>query len=365
MDERNVTIPSFIPYFYSDNYFKSNNSAISYNNTESFNFSSEPADKNHYIELILHLLVILKILRVLIFILGLAGNTLVIYVLSRFSETSDIAARVTNIYNRNLAIADLSVIICLFVVILRDDINFNLLFGEIMCHAFWLAYYATEFTSTIFLAVIAADRYFLICHPISSRKYRTPQVARLVSIGAWCFSALITSPIMLYANYETFLNEYICSLVIGDDDGHFKFVCFQLFLVVMEFVIPLCFIVTSYYFMIKRLRSVTKQANRPKGKRRSHRKATKVVMSAIVVYVFCLLPHWIAISLLLTSSNDIILLNLLFTIALLLSYSNSAINPILYVFLSNDFKKTLAKACPCVARFIRIDQQSVEMGELR
>jgi len=36
-----------------------------------------------------------------------------------------------------------------------------------------------------------------------------------------------------------------------------------------------------------------------------------------------------------------------------LSYSNSAMNPILYAFLSENFKKSFMKACTCANRFVK------------
>lgn len=356
----NTFFDDFSPYFFS--YNDTYDFLDSYNNISIISPTISDASFLTENELDKYSSMVFPILYMLICILGLAGNALVIYVLSRFSQTQDFNTHVTNIYNRNLAIADVCVLACLVIFIVTEKLS-RWPFGEEMCKAFYLAVYATEFTSTMFIVIIAADRYFLICHPISSRKYRTLQLARIVSIGAGLSSTLITSPSMMYAEYLNFSQDHtLCTIVVAENgEANINIVTFHIFLVVMEFIIPLCFIVTFYFFMIKKLRSVTQQTNRPN--RQSHRKATRIVLCAIAVYVFCLLPHWMAFILLFTSTTNGKLNVILIQTAFSLSYANSAINPILYVFLSNDFKKSLAKACPCVAntRLFRAEQPDVEL----
>lgn len=51
--------------------------------------------------------------------------------------------------------------------------------------------------------IISADRYIAVCHPISSPRFRTPFIARIVSLSAWLTSALLMVPVFLYANTIT------------------------------------------------------------------------------------------------------------------------------------------------------------------
>ena len=94
------------------------------------------------------------------------------------------------------------------------------------------------------------------------------------------------------------------------------------------------------------------------ARKKSHAKVTRLVLTVITVYIFCWLPYWInQLSLIFRStnpdenipSND----NLVIVVTLLagcLSYSNSAVNPVLYAFLSDNFKKSFMKACTCANR---------------
>ena len=46
---------------------------------------------------------------------------------------------------------------------------------------------------------MSADRYVAVCHPISSPKFRTNVIARVVSLTAWATSALLMVPVFMYA----------------------------------------------------------------------------------------------------------------------------------------------------------------------
>lgn len=121
--------------------------------------------------------VFFMMLYAIVFIIGLTGNTLVIYVVLRFSNMQT----VTNMYILNLAIADECFLIGIPFLITTMNMG-HWIFGRAMCKAFMVSTSITQFTSSIFLFIMSADRYIAICHHISSPKYRTPVVSRCVSV---------------------------------------------------------------------------------------------------------------------------------------------------------------------------------------
>lgn len=228
-----------------------------------FSLFSSSSNMTHIYGMNLYILGILyfvfTILLVLSILVGLVGNTLVIYVLSRMSKSQPANDHsldpVTNIFNINLAIADVSTIMCSLVVATMSD---SWPFGEVMCYALWFSQYFTDFKSTVFIVIIAADRYFAICHPTSSREYRTPKLAFIVSIIAWFCSALITSPIMLYVENWATQNESICTILRMDSDGMPMvrgLMWFEIFMTVMQVVVPIWFILPFSHIVIKRVRA--------------------------------------------------------------------------------------------------------------
>ncbi|XP_005179254.2 somatostatin receptor type 3 [Musca domestica] len=281
-------------------------------------------------------------------VVGLFGNTLVIWVVFRFSKMQT----VTNIYILNLAIADECFLIGIpFLLYTMRICSWK--FGEYMCKAYMVSTSITQFTSSIFLLIMAADRYLAVCHPIESPRYRTLRIAKLVSMIAWITSAILMMPVILFAStirQEDGIN-YSCNIDWPEVYKKHSGTTFILYTFLLGFATPLCFILVFYYLVIKKLRSV-QQKHKSKEKKRSHRKVTRLVLTVITVYIFCWLPHWVSQVSLINSfvgqrelTRVEILLFLLFGC---LAYSNSAMNPILYAFLSDNFRKSFTKAFSCM-----------------
>lgn len=97
---------------------------------------------------------VLMLLYAVVCLIGLMGNTLVIYVVLRFSNMQT----VTNMYILNLAIADECFLIgipFLITTIYLEEWSF----GSTMCKAYMVSTSITQFTSSIFLLIMSADRY--------------------------------------------------------------------------------------------------------------------------------------------------------------------------------------------------------------
>uniref|UniRef100_A0A1I8PBJ1 G-protein coupled receptors family 1 profile domain-containing protein n=1 Tax=Stomoxys calcitrans TaxID=35570 RepID=A0A1I8PBJ1_STOCA len=287
------------------------------------------------------------ILYAVVCIVGLFGNTLVIYVVLRFSKMQT----VTNIYILNLAIADECFLIGI-PFLLYTMHNGSWQFGEYACKAYMVSTSITQFTSSIFLLIMSADRYIAVCHPISSPRYRTPTVSKMVSGIAWLTSAMLMLPVMLFASTVTFGEHTSCNIKWPEAQNNQSGTTFILYSLALGFATPLTFILGFYCLVIRKLHTVGPK-HKSKEKKRSHRKVTKLVLTVITVYILCWLPYWISQVALITSSPSKCASRLEITIFLLASclvYSNSAMNPILYAFLSDNFKKSFLKACTCAAR---------------
>lgn len=144
---------------------------------------------------------------------------------------------------------------------------------------------------------------------------------------------------------------------------------FTLYTFTLAFAIPLILILVFYILVIRKLQTVG-PAQKSKEKKRSHRKVTRLVLTVVTVYVLCWLPYWVSqvthqkgqrreretcqklfphyahqVSLIFTppKASQSMYMVAVFLLAGCLGYSNSAVNPILYAFLSDNFKKSFMK----------------------
>ncbi|RXG60572.1 Somatostatin receptor type 2 [Armadillidium vulgare] len=279
------------------------------------------------------------------FVVGLCGNTLVIYVVTRFSKMQT----VTNMYILNLALAD-EVFLFGIPFLITTYTTGYWPFGNIMCKFYMVTTSLNQFTSSLFLTIMSADRYIAVCHPINSPKYRTPLISRLVSLTAWSISALMIVPIFMYASAAKVVGGGAnCNVFFPDQSYLAGHTIFTLYSFALSFGVPFTLIFIFYTLVILKLRSVGPKS-RSKEKKKSHRKVTKMVLTVIMVYLFCWLPYWVLQMILITSKpreGHSVFMVFIFLFTSCLTYLNSAVNPILYAFLSDNFKKSFMKACSC------------------
>ncbi|XP_014285192.1 somatostatin receptor type 2 [Halyomorpha halys] len=287
-----------------------------------------------------------QVLYAFVCIVGLLGNSLVIYVVLRFSKMQT----VTNMYIVNLAVADECFLIGIPFLIATMSLQLWP-FGNIMCKIYMTTTSINQFTSSIFLTIMSADRYVAVCHPISAPKMRTPFISKIVSLSAWTASAILMIPVFMYANIMDSEHVNSCNILWPESENLSGQTAFTLYSFILGFAIPLVLIFCFYFLVIRKLQTVGPK-NKSKEKKKSHRKVTKLVLTVITVYVLCWLPYWITQMALIFTPPKQCQSRITVTVFLLagcFSYSNSAMNPILYAFLSDNFKKSFLKACTCAA----------------
>lgn len=254
-------------------------------------------------------------------------------------------------YILNLAIADMCFLIGIPFLITTMYLG-EWKFGNGVCKAYLISTSITQFTSSLFLFIMSADRYVAVCHPIASPRYRTPAISKVISILAWITSAFLMLPVMLYANTIDTDHTQKASCIIEWPESEApggSGTAFILYSLGLGFATPLILILVFYYLVLRKLQTVGPK-NKSKEKKRSHRKITKLVWTVICVYVLCWVPYWISQLSLIHSPPDICKSRLEITIFVFvgcLAYSNSSMNPFLYAFLSDNFKKSFLKACTC------------------
>lgn len=137
------------------------------------------------------------VISLTVFLVGLTGNTLAIYVVLRYAKMKT----VTNIYILNLAVADELYIIGLPFLTTQNVLSYWP-FGSFLCRVVMTADSMNQFTSIFCLTVMSMDRYLAVVHPIRSTKWRHPRVAKAVSAAVWAVSFIVVLPVVIFSDVQ-------------------------------------------------------------------------------------------------------------------------------------------------------------------
>ncbi|XP_078008721.1 somatostatin receptor type 5 [Phascolarctos cinereus] len=279
--------------------------------------------------------VIIPIIYLLVCMVGLSGNALVIYVVLRYAKMKT----VTNIYILNLAVADVLFMLGLPFIATQNAISYWP-FGTFLCRLVMTVDGINQFTSIFCLTVMSMDRYLAVVHPIKSTKWRRPRIARLISAAVWTFSLLMSLPVIIFADVQEDWNT--CNISWPEPVNIWGAV-FIIYTSVLGFFGPLLVICLCYLLIVIKVKSSGVRVGSTR-RRRSERKVTRMVVIIVVVFVFCWLPFFTLniVNLVFILPEEAASAGIYFFVVIL-SYANSCANPILYGFLSDNFKQSFQK----------------------
>ncbi|XP_045459326.1 trissin receptor-like [Melitaea cinxia] len=127
------------------------------------------------------------------------GNLLVILVVTLSRRLRSI----TNFFLANLAVADLCVgIFCVFQNLTIYLIP-SWVFGDFLCKMYQFVHSLSYTASIFILVVICTERYFAIIHPITCKQILTSTRLRLVILGVWITSAAYSAPKFIFVETIT------------------------------------------------------------------------------------------------------------------------------------------------------------------
>ncbi|KAK6300833.1 hypothetical protein J4Q44_G00289310 [Coregonus suidteri] len=281
------------------------------------------------------------VISLTVFVVGLIGNTLAIYVVLRYAKMKT----VTNIYILNLAVADELYILGLPFLTTQNVLSYWP-FGSFLCRVLMTADSMSQFTSIFCLTVMSIDRYLAVVHPIRSTKWRRPRVAKLVSAAVWALSFVVVLPVVLFSDVQDTFNS--CNMSWPEPQDVWSTV-FILYTATLGFFGPLLVICLCYLLIVVKVKSSGVRAGFTK-RRRSERKVTRMVVIIVVVFVLCWLPFFIIniINLIIIIPESSVTAGVYF-FSVILSYVNSCANPLLYGFLSDNFRQSFRKVL-CVRK---------------
>ncbi|CAM4938219.1 unnamed protein product [Rotaria socialis] len=321
------------------------------------------------------------------FVLGLIGNSLVLVGigLNKGMQTP------TNLLIFNLALADV-----LFIIVCIPTTLFSFFgrwpFANFGCKLAQFINHLSAFMSIYLLVFMSIDRYLAVVHAIDSMaSYRTTKNTTASIMALWfigiCISMIIgslftvikfgddDSPTSMYCllrylkgdSHDTSITQntphlevmnYSKSSSLLNNTDHLltnsptqilpiEASIYWIGFVIFLYALPLTIIVILYGLMLKFLRGSHGQSV---GK--SKRRATRMILAVILTYAFC----WFFMQLLFIS--NIILsrnmshtfttyMDILTMFANVFAYLNSCTNPILYGFMSKNFRSSFIDLLCC------------------
>ncbi|XP_077454227.1 chemerin-like receptor 1 [Stigmatopora argus] len=293
----------------------------------------------------------LKIMTIVIstlaFVLGVLGNGLVIWVTGFLMKKT-----VNTVWFLNLAVADF-----LFTGFLPMTVAYYAFehwpFGTFMCKLHGAVFALNMYASVYILMVISIDRCVAVVFPVWSQNHRRVKKAFHVSLCVWALALILSIPHFVFRDTGPSFqkkdviycyNQFLFSNVFTKELFQLHFyrgVALSVTHFLLSFAFPFVVIVSCYAVIIYRIRKNASLA------RRSSR-TFKIIAAIVIVFFLCWAPFNILDLMELVSYKfrnkqlrNVIIGN---PITTSLVYINSCVNPLLYVFIGQDFKDRAFKS---------------------
>ncbi|CDQ62781.1 unnamed protein product [Oncorhynchus mykiss] len=263
----------------------------------------------------------LLVVNVVIFLLGVCGNGVVIWIAGLKMKKT-----VNTTWYLSLAVSDFIFCACLPFNII-NTVTKDWIFGLFMCKFTSFVMFLNMFCSIFLLVIISVDRCVSVMFPVWAQNHRTMGKASVVVVLAWVASVALSIPSIVFRDVKTHLGMRKCFNNYRDQHSH-KMIAVSRF--IGGFVLPFFIIIFCYSVIILRLRT-----NRMMSK---SSKPFKVMTALIATFFICWLPYHVFVLLELNhQSYDLEIIRAGLMVGTTVAIANSFLNPMLYVFMGNDF----------------------------
>lgn len=272
----------------------------------------------------------------IVFILSMAGNGVVIYVVCMMKT----ARTRTNIYLMHLAIAD--VLFSLTLPFMAIDVHYGWVFGDFLCKVLSGFIEVSVYSSVFLLACISVDRHLAIVratHAVLAHR----RLLKVNCVLVWVVAGLLSIPVLIQKSSipTEDLGQTICyETLVGDssDQWHINMYILRQSL---GFFLPLMVMAICYSWTLAKLLHTRNQ----------HRhKAIRVILAVVIAFVLCWLPYNVtALIHLLMQSGALEVetcearyrVEVAQNVTQVLAYMHCVVNPVLYAFIGENFRNQL------------------------
>ncbi|XP_042522037.1 C-C chemokine receptor type 1-like [Dipodomys spectabilis] len=270
----------------------------------------------------------------LVFIIGLVGNVLVVLVLMQYRRLRSM----TSIYLLNLAISDLLFLFTLpfWIHYKRKD---DWVFGDAMCKLLSMLYYVGLYSEIFFIILLTIDRYLAIVHAVFALRARTVTFGLITSMLTWVVAFLASIPGLYFSRTQLEFTHRTCSLHFPAESlrhwRRFQALKMNLF----GLLLPLVVMIVCYSGIISIL---LRRPNERKAK------AVRLIFAIMIIFFLFWAPYNLCMfvsafqdSLFTQMCEQSRQLDVAIQVTEVIAYSHCCINPIIYVFVGERFRKYL------------------------
>ncbi|XP_033499460.1 B1 bradykinin receptor [Epinephelus lanceolatus] len=275
-------------------------------------------------------------------LLGLLFNSFVLGVYFIHMDRLTVA----EIYLSNLALADF-ILLCglpFWAMYIIND--FNWLYGDASCKLVNSIIIINFYTSIYTLVMISVDRYLALVKPMKARWLRRTLYAKVICFSLWILAVVLSTPILVHRKVK-FIEEFETTSCILDysHESSWK-LAHQMLMNVVGFVLPVLVIVFSSGNIIKALgqRKDSIAFNDTKDT-----KATVLMYAVTILFLLCWGPFQIFTFLDTLCDIKVLDEKLWFhtldiggQVSAYLAFLNSALNPLLYVYSGQYFRRKVS-----------------------
>ncbi|XP_069497130.1 C-X-C chemokine receptor type 3-2-like [Ambystoma mexicanum] len=274
----------------------------------------------------------------LVFVMGLLGNGFVLLILSIRKCHWHLADH----YLLHLALADL--LLCLTLPFWITQFAYTWVFGRIPCKLVGALFTINMYSTVFFLACISMDRYLAIIHAVDLYRKQRPIHTHLTCACIWCV-CLAFSGVDIYFKEVQFFKQakaHFCHDAFSAINADKWRIALRLTNMSLGFVVPLLVMIFCYGNIFRSLyRSNLFAKHKP----------LKVIVVLLLVFVICWAPY--NVFLLVDSLQRLgyiqrncyleKVLDFGATITESLGLAHCCLNPIIYAFIGDKFRKELGK----------------------
>ncbi|XP_058486010.1 galanin receptor type 1b [Solea solea] len=301
--------------------------------------------------------VIVPLVFGLIFVVGLVGNSLVLVVIGRVRSvragggggggggTRASGSSATNIFIVNLSAADLSFL--LFCVPFQATIYSlpDWVFGAFLCSFAHFFSSVSMLVSVFTLVAMSVDRYIAVVRARKAACVRSRRNALAGVCVIWTLSVLCSVPVAQHQHLTSHPAAPNSSFCWERWSGASRR-AYRVSVLLLGYLLPLLLISCCYCKVLFHLHK--KMKNMSKRSERSKRKTAQTVLLVVTAFALCWMPHhiiamWVEFGTFPLNDASFALR----IVAHCLSYGNSCVNPVLYAFLSENFRKACRQVFPC------------------